>query len=106
MNQLLVAFITGVTTGGLSCLAVQGGLLASSLENQLEQQLDQQIEQEISARRAHRSGKKRSRSWRVRGWRCTDHRGGGKTRLPGLPDLMLPDSTCAFRKLDQPLILD
>ena len=59
MNQLLVAFITGVTTGGLSCLAVQGGLLASSLENQLEQQLDQQIEQEIAARRAHRSGKKR-----------------------------------------------
>ena len=27
MNQLIVAFITGITTGGLSCLAVQGGLL-------------------------------------------------------------------------------
>src|SRR5512136_1566497 len=61
MNQLFVAFITGLTTGGLSCLAVQGGLLASSLENQLEQQFDQQIEQEIAARRAHRSGKKRER---------------------------------------------
>ena len=31
MSQLIVAFVTGVTTGGLSCLAVQGGLLASSL---------------------------------------------------------------------------
>jgi len=61
MNQIIVAFITGLTTGGLSCLAVQGGLLASSLEQQLEQQLDLQIEQEIAARRAHRSGKKRSR---------------------------------------------
>jgi sulfite exporter TauE/SafE len=61
MNQIIVAFITGLTTGGLSCLAVQGGLLASSLENQLEQQLDLQIEQEIAARRAHRSGKKRDR---------------------------------------------
>jgi sulfite exporter TauE/SafE len=61
MNQLIVAFITGLTTGGLSCLAVQGGLLASSLEQQLEQQLDLQIEQEIAARRAHRSGKKRDR---------------------------------------------
>ena len=61
MNQLFLAFITGLTTGGLSCLAVQGGLLASSLENQLEQQLDLQIEQELVARRAHRSGKKRER---------------------------------------------
>jgi uncharacterized protein len=32
-----VAFITGLTTGGLSCLAVQGGLLASSLAHQIEQ---------------------------------------------------------------------
>ncbi len=31
MNPLMIAFITGLTTGGLSCLAVQGGLLASSL---------------------------------------------------------------------------
>lgn len=60
MNQIIIAFITGLTTGGLSCLAVQGGLLASSLENQLEQQLDLQIEQELVARRAHRSGKKRA----------------------------------------------
>ncbi|MBL8099268.1 MAG: sulfite exporter TauE/SafE family protein, partial [Anaerolineales bacterium] len=36
-NQLIVAFITGITTGGLSCLAVQGGLLASSLAHQIEQ---------------------------------------------------------------------
>lgn len=62
MNQLFVAFITGLTTGGLSCLAVQGGLLAGSLENQLEQQLDQQIEQQIAARRAHRSGKNQLRT--------------------------------------------
>lgn len=37
MSQLTVAFITGLTTGGLSCLAVQGGLLASSLAHQIEQ---------------------------------------------------------------------
>jgi uncharacterized protein len=36
-GQLVVAFITGITTGGLSCLAVQGGLLASSLAHQIEQ---------------------------------------------------------------------
>src|SRR5512143_2809011 len=35
--DLLLAFITGLTTGGLSCLAVQGGLLASSLAYQIEQ---------------------------------------------------------------------
>lgn len=37
MSQLVVAFMTGITTGGLSCLAVQGGLLASSLAHQIEQ---------------------------------------------------------------------
>jgi hypothetical protein len=30
-GRIMVAFVTGLTTGGLSCLAVQGGLLASSL---------------------------------------------------------------------------
>src|SRR5512146_3119490 len=37
--DFIVAFITGLTTGGLSCLAVQGGLLASSLGNQIEKDL-------------------------------------------------------------------
>lgn len=41
MTSLLVAFITGLTTGGLSCMAVQGGLLASSLANQIEQDVRQ-----------------------------------------------------------------
>lgn len=31
MNTIWLAFLTGLTTGGLSCLAVQGGLLASSV---------------------------------------------------------------------------
>ncbi len=61
MNQLFVAFITGLTTGGLSCRAVQGGLLAGSLEQQLEQQLDRQIEQELVERRLHRGKKHFSR---------------------------------------------
>lgn len=33
MNTIWVAFITGLTTGGLSCLAVQGGLLTSSISS-------------------------------------------------------------------------
>jgi uncharacterized protein len=36
MIDIWIAFITGLTAGGLSCMAVQGGLLASSLANQLE----------------------------------------------------------------------
>jgi sulfite exporter TauE/SafE len=42
MDQILLAFVTGLTTGGLSCLAVQGGLLASSLAHQLEQDIRSQ----------------------------------------------------------------
>jgi len=45
MNQYLIAFITGLTTGGLSCLAVQGGLLASSLAHQIERDLLNQTAQ-------------------------------------------------------------
>lgn len=39
MEQYLLAFVTGLTTGGLSCLAVQGGLLASSLAHQIERDI-------------------------------------------------------------------
>ena len=45
MSQLIVAFVTGLTTGGLSCLAVQGGLLASSLAHQIEQDYLEQAAQ-------------------------------------------------------------
>jgi sulfite exporter TauE/SafE len=44
-SQLVVAFVTGITTGGLSCLAVQGGLLASSLAHQIEQDYVEQSAQ-------------------------------------------------------------
>ncbi|MCU0508888.1 MAG: sulfite exporter TauE/SafE family protein [Anaerolineae bacterium] len=36
MNDILLAFVTGLTTGGLSCLAVQGGLLAGSVALEVE----------------------------------------------------------------------
>ena len=39
MNLLLI-FLTGLTTGGLSCLAMQGGLLASVIANQKDQEHD------------------------------------------------------------------
>lgn len=35
-NPIIIAFITGLTTGGLSCMAIQGGLLATSLARQIE----------------------------------------------------------------------
>jgi sulfite exporter TauE/SafE len=43
MTGYFVAFITGLTTGGLSCLAVQGGLLASSLASQIENEMKGRI---------------------------------------------------------------
>lgn len=42
MFNLLVAFMTGLTAGGLSCMAVQGGLLSSSLAHQIEQDIQAQ----------------------------------------------------------------
>lgn len=36
MNQYFLAFITGLTSGGVSCLAVQGGLLASAIDQKAD----------------------------------------------------------------------
>jgi len=55
MSQLVVAFITGITTGGLSCLAVQGGLLASSLAHQIEQDYVEHVATNKKAKAAPRS---------------------------------------------------
>ena len=54
-SQLIVAFITGLTTGGLSCLAVQGSLLASSLAHQIEQD---HLEKAVHAGPKKQRGKK------------------------------------------------
>jgi uncharacterized protein len=40
--DFIVPFITGLTTGGLSCLAVQGGLLAGSIAHEVEQSVKDQ----------------------------------------------------------------
>jgi uncharacterized protein len=51
--DLLVAFITGFTTGGLGCLAVQGGLLASTLANQVEKDVRNQSSTSTGKFKAH-----------------------------------------------------
>lgn len=43
MTDIIVPFVTGLTTGGLSCLAVQGGLLATSLAHQTETEIQQEL---------------------------------------------------------------
>jgi len=57
MNQTILAFVTGLTTGGLSCLAVQGGLLASTMEHQLEKEFISKPSQ--NSRRKIKTGKKK-----------------------------------------------
>lgn len=48
--DLWIAFITGLTTGGLSCMAVQGGLLAGSLANRIEQDLVSTVKKKFQPR--------------------------------------------------------
>lgn len=43
--NLWIVFLTGLTTGGLSCLAMQGGLLASIIANQKERELEKKTVQ-------------------------------------------------------------
>src|SRR5512139_1580483 len=56
-RQLFVAFVTGLTTGGLSCLAVQGGLLASSLAHQIVHDLSTPLPSPALGARKHAHGK-------------------------------------------------
>lgn len=62
MSQMAVAFVTGLTTGGLSCLAVQGGLLASSLAHQIEQDYLQQAAQAKPRKKSRSQAPVRSNS--------------------------------------------
>lgn len=39
--NLFIIFLTGLTTGGLSCLAMQGGLLASIIANQKDKEFEE-----------------------------------------------------------------
>lgn len=50
MSQILLAFITGLTTGGLSCFAVQGGLLTGILAEQKKEQQKKTIIMFLSAK--------------------------------------------------------
>lgn len=42
MNPI-IAFVTGLTAGGLSCLAVQAGLLASSIGDQAKEDIEEEL---------------------------------------------------------------
>ena len=57
MSEIMIAFITGLTTGGLSCLAVQGGLLASSLAHQLEQEVVQRSKTQVGKKNKNKKNK-------------------------------------------------
>ena len=50
MNQILLAFLTGLTTGGISCFAVQGGLLAGTLANQKKEEQKKSLIMFLSAK--------------------------------------------------------
>src|SRR3989344_577573 len=49
-TNLLLIFLTGLTTGGLSCVAVQGGLLASVLNKDEEKYQGRLIKNEKVAK--------------------------------------------------------
>ena len=55
--ELWIAFITGLTTGGLSCLAVQGGLLASSIARDVELSLPARSQKNRGRPPATRAGR-------------------------------------------------
>lgn len=54
--NLFIIFLTGLTTGGLSCLAMQGGLLAGVIANQKEQELTE-LQDDKQARKAKQKEK-------------------------------------------------
>ncbi|MCL5008712.1 MAG: sulfite exporter TauE/SafE family protein [Patescibacteria group bacterium] len=47
--NLLVIFLTGLLTGGLTCLAVQGGLLASTIAQREEERMKEKLKDRLKA---------------------------------------------------------
>lgn len=56
--NLFVIFLTGLTTGGLSCLAMQGGLLTSIIANQKEQEYDELTDDKATKKQKAKQKKK------------------------------------------------
>jgi uncharacterized protein len=48
MTNIIIAFTTGLTAGGLSCMAVQGGLLTTSIARQAELDLQAKVANQVS----------------------------------------------------------
>ena len=66
-NLLGLAFVTGVTTGGLSCLAVQAGLLATSVARHAETDVTAQLAiRHVVAQRKKRSNRRLTKEQRRR----------------------------------------
>ncbi len=88
-DPILLAFITGLTTGGLSCLAVQGGLLTTSLAKQLEQDM---VQPPVAGN--NRSGAQRKKASPTRG-------AAGKTfeQKKARPNTALPIALFLLAKL-------
>src|SRR5260370_32442326 len=67
MHILGLALVTGVTTGGLSCLAVQAGLLARSVARQAETDVTAQLAiRHVVAQRKKRSNRRLTKEQRRR----------------------------------------
>jgi sulfite exporter TauE/SafE len=52
--NLLIIFLTGLTTGGLSCLAVQGGLLTGIIANQKDQEFEAIVDDKQTRKQKNR----------------------------------------------------
>src|SRR5713226_720088 len=61
-----LAFVTGLTTGGLSCLAVQAGLLAASVAQQAETDVAAELAAKPELRQTKRVHKKPTKAMRLR----------------------------------------
>jgi len=88
-DPIAIAFITGLTTGGLSCLAIQGGLLTASLANQLEQDM---LKQPMTGKK--QSGSPAKKTSAPRGTREINH-GQKRSR----PNTALPIALFLLAKL-------
>jgi uncharacterized protein len=49
MHNIWLAFITGLTTGGVSCFAIQGGLLASAISGEKTQEIKSNLKEHTQA---------------------------------------------------------
>lgn len=99
MNVWII-FLTGLTTGGLSCLAVQGGLLTSIIANQKEAEVTDEVKAATQTHKLSRKERRKQKDLQTVNQHRNSMNSVALTQLDWVPVMLfLVSKLCAYTVL-------